>query len=537
MNLFDMIGMTQPAAQSVQAVQKPNGAAPDDGFSKVVSAEEQAGRDAASDGSDLGAGPESRPQLDGATKTAIVPGPALNEADTTDVAALLAGADGESNGQPADVALAVKFSGVAATRVEGSGASAVPVSAKSGPVIRAAEMAVANGVVANSTTSGLPADGKAPGSGMTPVATAEPLVPESGNMPLVRIAVARGAAVSGGGEVPSTDSRQNPAASAGSTDSDATLNGLDNAETSRRQAASPAIDGRSQVGVARLVGEMPRPDSGANISGVEPKAAALAAQAATEPVVVASSNNAAKVGTTVPAAQIAPELGTQRATQQKDTKAEARVPAASALVNAPDLPKTVTAPPQKDMPVAPLSPTRANKPSAQGLGQASFSASMTPDNAVILSGQGTPQQVSTTANAANTAPPPAERAVVQQVASSIPPGTAPGRIEFMLDPPELGRIEIAIEVADQSLRATLSAERQVTADLIRRHMDLLNEQFREAGFSDVDLSFADQHGESERSFGEAANLGASAVEVDQPVQSVRPVATQTISTSRMDVRL
>lgn len=537
MNLFDMIGMTQPAAKPVQAVQKPNGAAPDDGFSKVVSAEEQAGRDAALDGSDLGAGPESRPQFDGATKTAIVSELALNEASTTEVAAVLAGADGDSNDQAADVALAVKFSGVAATRVEGSGAGAVPVPAKSGSVIRAAEMVVASGVVANGTTSGLPADGKVVGNGTTPVATAEPPVLESGNTPLVRIAVARGAAVAWGGEVPSTDPRQNPAGPAGSTDSDAVLNGLDNAEVSRRHSASPAIDGRSQVGVARLVGETPRPDSGANISGVEPKAVALAAQTATEPVVVSASNNAAKIGTTIPAAQIAPDLGAQRVTQQKDTKAEIRAPAASALVNAPDLPKNVTAPPQTDMPVAPLSPTRANKAPAQGLGQASFSASMTPDNAGILSGQGTPQQVSTTGTAANTAPPAAERAVVQQVASSIPPGTAPGRIEFMLDPPELGRIEIAIEVADQSLRATLSAERQVTADLIRRHMDLLNEQFREAGFSDVDLSFADQHGESERSLGEAAALGASAVDVDQPAQSVRPVATQTISTSRMDVRL
>ena len=64
-----------------------------------------------------------------------------------------------------------------------------------------------------------------------------------------------------------------------------------------------------------------------------------------------------------------------------------------------------------------------------------------------------------------------------------------------LDPPELGRVEIAIEVADQSLRATLTAERQATGDLIRRHLDILTGQFREAGFNDVDLSYSGRQGD------------------------------------------
>ncbi|MEM7212520.1 MAG: flagellar hook-length control protein FliK, partial [Pseudomonadota bacterium] len=65
------------------------------------------------------------------------------------------------------------------------------------------------------------------------------------------------------------------------------------------------------------------------------------------------------------------------------------------------------------------------------------------------------------------------------------------KIELSLDPPELGRIEIQMEVAETGMRATLAAERPGTTDMIRRQAELLIQQFDEAGFSDVSLSFSD----------------------------------------------
>ena len=90
------------------------------------------------------------------------------------------------------------------------------------------------------------------------------------------------------------------------------------------------------------------------------------------------------------------------------------------------------------------------------------------------------------------------RAVTAQVAGAIATEPASARIELRLDPPELGPVEISLEIADQTLRATVTAERLATHDLVRRHADLLLAQLQQAGFSGVDLRFA---GEQQRGFG------------------------------------
>lgn len=88
-------------------------------------------------------------------------------------------------------------------------------------------------------------------------------------------------------------------------------------------------------------------------------------------------------------------------------------------------------------------------------------------------------------------PPSAEtaRTVAPQITAAIATQTAPGRIELRLDPPELGRIEIGLDITDDGLRASVSAERAATGDLLRRHADMLLRHLAEAGFTDIDLSF------------------------------------------------
>ncbi|GMG83636.1 hypothetical protein LNKW23_28490 [Paralimibaculum aggregatum] len=82
------------------------------------------------------------------------------------------------------------------------------------------------------------------------------------------------------------------------------------------------------------------------------------------------------------------------------------------------------------------------------------------------------------------------RAVAPQIATAIAAQQAPGRVELRLDPPELGRIEVSLEIADQGLRATLLAERQPTAELMRRHGEILLQELQNAGFADIDLRFS-----------------------------------------------
>lgn len=84
-----------------------------------------------------------------------------------------------------------------------------------------------------------------------------------------------------------------------------------------------------------------------------------------------------------------------------------------------------------------------------------------------------------------------DRTILPQIVSSIQAAGGNGTIDVHLDPPELGRIEIVLELAEQGLRATLTAERGNTADMIRRNADVLMQQFSDAGFEDVDLAFGD----------------------------------------------
>jgi hypothetical protein len=82
------------------------------------------------------------------------------------------------------------------------------------------------------------------------------------------------------------------------------------------------------------------------------------------------------------------------------------------------------------------------------------------------------------------------RAVAAQIAMAIGSGQGSGRIELRLDPPELGMMEISLEITDQSLRATLAAERPATNELLRRHGEILLAQLQQAGFTGIDLQFA-----------------------------------------------
>ncbi|MDT8345744.1 MAG: flagellar hook-length control protein FliK, partial [Thermohalobaculum sp.] len=77
----------------------------------------------------------------------------------------------------------------------------------------------------------------------------------------------------------------------------------------------------------------------------------------------------------------------------------------------------------------------------------------------------------------------------RQIAAAIAANPGADRIELRLDPPELGRVDIRFDFTDDRLNAVVAAERGATADLLRRHADMLIAQLREAGFDKVDLDF------------------------------------------------
>lgn len=117
----------------------------------------------------------------------------------------------------------------------------------------------------------------------------------------------------------------------------------------------------------------------------------------------------------------------------------------------------------------------------------------------------------------------ADRAVVTQVQQAIAARQVPGSIEVMLDPPELGRVEIVLELSERTLHATLTADRPLTGDMLRRHGAELLQQLNDAGFDDVDLSFSQRHSEAG---GREATGRASGADGDGSEPAATPASAQ-----------
>lgn len=81
------------------------------------------------------------------------------------------------------------------------------------------------------------------------------------------------------------------------------------------------------------------------------------------------------------------------------------------------------------------------------------------------------------------APSATAQVIAQQIATAMGSATreAGSPVELALDPPELGRIRMQVTEIAGVMTLTIQAERPETADLMRRHLDLLAQEFAQAG--------------------------------------------------------
>lgn len=93
------------------------------------------------------------------------------------------------------------------------------------------------------------------------------------------------------------------------------------------------------------------------------------------------------------------------------------------------------------------------------------------------------------------------RPAVQQLIEAL--RLAPGRVDLALTPEELGRVTLTLQTQDGALSVIVFAERNETADLIRRSLDALLQEAKEQGFDDVNLGFGG-HGSFDEGFAEHA---------------------------------
>jgi hypothetical protein len=73
-----------------------------------------------------------------------------------------------------------------------------------------------------------------------------------------------------------------------------------------------------------------------------------------------------------------------------------------------------------------------------------------------------------------------------RVVHSQPTGTT----DITLNPKELGHVRLSMQTVDGTMIVAITAERTETADLMRRHIDALGQEFRALGFQDVTFSFS-----------------------------------------------
>jgi hypothetical protein len=174
------------------------------------------------------------------------------------------------------------------------------------------------------------------------------------------------------------------------------------------------------------------------------------------------------------------------------------------------------------------------------LDMSDFSVADLPDSvALIVSGNGQiGQSVSQTTA-------PLLGAAVQHLGAQLVAGLSspkPGVTEISLSPEELGTVKLRLQTDTQNpdrMVVMLSFDRPETMDLFRRNADQLAEVIRSAGYSGVDIGFA-QHGQDGRpQAGKTANPEAvqaalpDVETLDSPVSQRRPH----LAGSGLDLRL
>lgn len=141
---------------------------------------------------------------------------------------------------------------------------------------------------------------------------------------------------------------------------------------------------------------------------------------------------------------------------------------------------------------------------------------------------------------AMTAPPPAT--VSQQIVTALSQA-AGGQVDLVLSPEELGRVRLSLSADDAAITVHVTAERPETLALIRRHIDILAQDFRAIGYESVAFGFSDQSGGQGRGAGLSGDadsalaldaIGGAAPRTDAAIPEI---TLTTGRTTGLDLRL
>jgi flagellar hook-length control protein FliK len=109
-------------------------------------------------------------------------------------------------------------------------------------------------------------------------------------------------------------------------------------------------------------------------------------------------------------------------------------------------------------------------------------------------------------------------------------------VEVMLSPEELGRVKLSLTTAEAGITVHVLAERPETTDLLRRHIDVLTEDFRNLGYQDINFSFGSD-GQNEQAEGSDQSAPSLARDTDETTTSLSPITIQLDQSDGLDIRL
>lgn len=90
------------------------------------------------------------------------------------------------------------------------------------------------------------------------------------------------------------------------------------------------------------------------------------------------------------------------------------------------------------------------------------------------------------------------RGIARQIAETLQ-RLPDGPVEVALRPEELGHVRITLATRDDAIHVTIHAERPETADLMRRHIEVLANEFRGLGYREVGFDFGQAAGNGRQS--------------------------------------
>lgn len=137
------------------------------------------------------------------------------------------------------------------------------------------------------------------------------------------------------------------------------------------------------------------------------------------------------------------------------------------------------------------------------------------------------------------APSATAQVIAQQISAALNNSSTgkDGPLELALDPPELGRVRMLMTEIAGVMTLTIQAERPETADLMRRHLDLLAQEFAQAGLDapsvHISQEGADQREQTQpETASEEGPSQAASSDADAP-----PRPSQLSASGGLDLRL